>query len=567
MVYTIHYLFPNTDTNIDFFISGLGTFISEALLMPWNYYKRLRLANAVSYDITIKQSMLNSSRMIEGLGCQNPYGINETVDIVQRKIRESIGRSITLVGDFRKAAILLSRCSRGGKTTLLHAIQKSFIDTDTQALLISFNGTTNFRRLPSESDVQCLFRVITNQVDSRIDPSGERLVDWEALDRHIGSGKFVLLVDEINVLGNRISSELASVLKSSFIDKCNRQLVMTSHRPLLLPLLSQSVWSESTSALSERSITLIPMPQTLDLESLRGMDRLSCTGITANFAAFHGGIPSLIYTVTRQSEESTDIRFSLAMPGTSTDMREFTLLVEAFVTGLPDASLDSFFGFISGVYHDVTLGIRTTWPLCYIVCICRRYAGIGVAQLIVECINKLFYRVGYVGDGMVWEESVRLAILFRLVLSVHNNWDAPFKLCENQDATNAIIAVVQMPPDVVSVENASTWLSEYAKLIVQKTFVSFVPTSCILNQFDGFLVLIENGKLIRVIAYQCKDSRQGSDGTVPSWIHWGYHFRAKPYATTRDAGARERRWTYYSIQETDNFLGPSLAFMRNTSTA
>jgi hypothetical protein len=77
MVYTIHYLFPNTDTNIDFFISGLGTFISEALLMPWNYYRRLRLANAVSYDITIKQSMLNSSRMIEGLGCQNPYGINE----------------------------------------------------------------------------------------------------------------------------------------------------------------------------------------------------------------------------------------------------------------------------------------------------------------------------------------------------------------------------------------------------------------------------------------------------------------------------------------------------------
>jgi hypothetical protein len=69
---------------------------------------------------------------------------------------------------------------------------------------------------------------MTNQLDTRIDPTQPRTCDWETLDKYIGETPFVLLIDEIDALCLPIQSDLAFVLKKYFFHEMNRSLVMTS---------------------------------------------------------------------------------------------------------------------------------------------------------------------------------------------------------------------------------------------------------------------------------------------------------------------------------------------------
>ena len=75
----------------------------------------------------------------------------------------------------RKTFILISRCPRGGKTTILthlHThLQKS---TDIRVMTVSFNGTSGFERILDETPSESLFRLIIK------------------LDRYIGDEPFVV---------------------------------------------------------------------------------------------------------------------------------------------------------------------------------------------------------------------------------------------------------------------------------------------------------------------------------------------------------------------------------------
>eukprot|EP01035_Chromulina_nebulosa_P061412 gene61412-83998_t len=79
------------------------------------------------------------------------------------------------------------------------------------------------------------------------------------------------------------------------------------------------------------------------------MDPEICTGITYNFATFYGGIPSLMYAVLKQTSENPIFRFNL---GSSNDITEFNLLVEALVNGTPDQLLQKYFSYSSSLTYD-----------------------------------------------------------------------------------------------------------------------------------------------------------------------------------------------------------------------
>lgn len=148
-----------------------------------------------------------------------------------------------------------------------------------------------------------------------------RKLYWDALSAHIGSDPFVLFIDEINNLRPRISQRLALILRKYFIDPKNRQLVMTSHIPVVMNYPGvvaepdsddeadggddeaedpTRLWSDSTLGLSNRSVQFLPMPQSSHVESLVQMDPLICRGITPSMAAYYGAIPGLIFAVCRQ---------------------------------------------------------------------------------------------------------------------------------------------------------------------------------------------------------------------------------------------------------------------------
>eukprot|EP00981_Chlorochromonas_danica_P016056 scaffold15402_cov547-Ochromonas_danica.AAC.1 len=124
-----------------------------------------------------------------------------------------------------------------------------------KCMSISFNGVAGFVRKLEESNEQSLYRLITNQLDSKIDPEQPRAIDWDMIDHYIGEQPFVLLIDEINVLAKKIGTRLADILKKYFLDKKNRHLVMSTHHAIMAQLdvgeeaevstAGQKLWSDS----------------------------------------------------------------------------------------------------------------------------------------------------------------------------------------------------------------------------------------------------------------------------------------------------------------------------------
>lgn len=107
------------------------------------------------------------------------------------------------------------------------------------------------------------------------------------------------------------------------------------------------------SALSDRSWTLVPMPVCFDVPLLRGMDITKCSAITHSLAAFYGYIPSLMYAVCVQSEESPSMKFSMVVRGSSNDSALLLDFVLAMISGIP-------FVFFSGSSVSHLLWVTST---------------------------------------------------------------------------------------------------------------------------------------------------------------------------------------------------------------
>lgn len=150
--------------------------------------------------------------------CQHPVALDECVGAAMHKINNTVGKFSTPA--YRKAPLVLSRCARGGKTTMLKAIDMQLRHLGHATIFVSFNGL-GFRMLKERKETvsEALYRVITNQIDSSLRVTEPRRMDWEALDAYISQHtRFVLLIDEINALGQKVGSELAPILKEYFLD-------------------------------------------------------------------------------------------------------------------------------------------------------------------------------------------------------------------------------------------------------------------------------------------------------------------------------------------------------------
>jgi hypothetical protein len=469
---------------------------------------------------------------------------------------------------FRKTIILISRCPRGGKTTILEMLHRSLQCNNVHVMTVSFNGVAGFVRLVDETPTESLFRLITNQLDEAIDKQSPRVTDWDLLDAYIGNQPFVLLIDELNVLCNTVGSEMARVLKCYFLDKANRHLVVTSHQPFLdagheAAGHVQKLWSDSVTELSNRSWTLVPMPVSCDVSLLQGMNATKCSAITPSLAAFYGYMPSLMYAVCVQFQESPSMKFSMVVRDKSTDFALLLDFVIALITGIPFPSLRRFFCFASAVEYKHLLGIRMKWPLCYVSCILRHFSDQPLYEYIAKRIDMLEGGCETVGSGMVWEESVRIAIILRFVAAAKKGWDLPFQLCPATDVEEAHIHVMQLGPGVVTVDDAKTFIEERKVNYQRNTLVLFVPTEAQLHQFDGFCVRYQDCQLCNVCAYQCKDNNRGAAGTVPEWVTEGGHLlRSDAPSFCKMNGKNSKGWTYYNAEDTDDFLGWSLRIMR-----
>lgn len=512
--------------------------------------------------------------------CPHPIGVTETVCTILDHVKRTI--DFKTDAQRRKTLIMISRCPRGGKTTILEAIHKSLKSEGVNVLSVSFNGVSGFKRMKNETPCESLYRLVTNQLDPSLDRQAPRIMDWITLDAYISSERFVLLIDELNVLCSSVGSELAGVLKSYFLDKAGRHLIVTSHQPYLENSVAVGggggseydvndvaagvgkMWSDSVEALSERSLTLVSMPHCTDVTLLRNMDILYCSAITPSVAAYYGNIPSLMYAVSIQPEESPAVKFGRVVPGLSHNKVQWLQFVQALLTGIPSPSLQRFFCFSSAVEFDPSLGILMKWPLCYISCIMRYFVGPTIHESMAEWIEELRSDCSKTSDGMVWEQSVRIAILLRFqVAAAFEAWEPPFGLCSASEATGADVHVLYLGESVTSISDVQQVVESRKMRFSSNTLVLFVPTDARLQQFDGFCVRFESNEVRDVCGYQCKANRKGADGVVPEWMNKGGHLlRSKAPTECRVGGQNEKGWTYYNEKKTDQFLGWSLRVMR-----
>jgi hypothetical protein len=210
------------------------------------------------------------------------------------------------------------------------------------------------------------------------------------------------------------------------------------------------------------------------------------------------------------------------------------------------------------------IGIRMKWPLCYVSCILRHFSDQPLYEYIAERIDTLRGGCEEVGDGMLWEESVRIAIILKFVAAVYKGCYLPFQLCRASEVNGAEIKVTTLGPGVVAVDDAKRVIEEHKASFQRNTLVLFVPTEAQLHQFDGFCVRYQDRQLRNVCAYQCKkDNDRGAAGRVPKWITEGGHLlRSRAPGISKLNWFNEKGWRYYNAEDTDNFLGWSLRIMR-----
>ena len=155
--------------------------------------------------------------------------------------------------------------SRGGKTTILrHIFERLEGEVEYVPIIITFNGTDNFFRFPSESNLQFLLRVIASQL-IRVGPDEDvRSLRFccsaAALLKNLNAtpGKVVLIIDELNVLSQPLDEETATFLKNNFLDRKDRYLIFSTHVRMDVDTVKTSlgqIWSSP----SPRSVKTVPL--------------------------------------------------------------------------------------------------------------------------------------------------------------------------------------------------------------------------------------------------------------------------------------------------------------------
>jgi hypothetical protein len=192
----------------------------------------------------------------------------------------------------RVPPMALVRCSRGGKTRALREIANAL---KVPVLLVSFNDYSCVLDEERITPVGALCRRIAfagikgrdfaeakdqyEQFQS-VDVTEGQILEW------LGTKPCVLLIDELNNMPP--SSQLASFLKTNFVNKRNRYLIFSSHVVSTTTELAAFMETASSRQVLVRHLPLIP-----SLEVAK--KNFSWPALNAREALFYGLVPALIY--------------------------------------------------------------------------------------------------------------------------------------------------------------------------------------------------------------------------------------------------------------------------------
>ncbi|CAE7407611.1 unnamed protein product, partial [Symbiodinium sp. CCMP2456] len=238
---------------------------------------------------------------------------------------------------------VLSRCMRGGKTTVLMHVFDELKYASKNPMFISFNGDSLIGQLQNESVLDTMQRAIAAALlkeKPQNRSEAERLLcRQDVLEEYLENKK------------------VGAFLREQFLDPPGRYLIFSTHVPTSVGL-SHLLGRGSGST---RTAKAVEMPRSDNMQQLRSMHQ-RCEALTPCEAIFYGQMPSLIYSV---KTHSFDIlaRFQAIDCGQAAEALTKSFLSE-FFSGVRGRDLDPIRAFDSLTESPASGQIR--WILAYV---------------------------------------------------------------------------------------------------------------------------------------------------------------------------------------------------------
>lgn len=484
--------------------------------------------------------------------------VDENVDEAMKFIAHNLKLSKENTG-IRIPPLMISRMSRGGKTTLLlllfHQLQK---EPNTHPIFISFNGSTNYHKGLTQK--QAILHSIAAQLTDPGEINRRNIIcDEDALDLYLGNEPVVLLIDELNVLASPIDEEAGAMLKNLFLDKLNRYLVFSTHVPFCLDSLISHLRPSSNS--STRECVALPYHPISEFTLLQNLVSNYCE-LTTREAMIYGGVPSLIYSV-KISESFCPFRYYKGFITELTfDKCSFYTLLAAVMDGKLPESLHSYARFGIVTKGSPTEGPLIYWPLCYIIFFLESFSLAlpefrSAIRGILQSYQLLSAASFMEGSGKEWESIINIAILLRCILSTDQSEYSPFDLFQTPISK---VQFLNLNREVTTLEAAKRVIDITLSASDHPAVLFAIPTSSTFEVVDG-IIAHRTSHNTKYHGYQAKAGKgypTTASGSLPEWISNCYLLRGRPAENTRDT-TRDGRWSYCDKSSINALLGRSLA--------
>ena len=449
---------------------------------------------------------------------------------------------------------VLSRCMRGGKTTVLMHVFDKLKSESKSPIFISFNGDSLIMPLRNESCLETMLRAIAvallKKKPQDRDEAERVLCRKTVLQEYLKDKKdVVLIVDEMNVLLKPSQSddgyaEVGAFLREQFLDPPGRYLIFSTHVPTSLGL-SHLLGMGSGSS---RTAELVEMPRSDDMQALRSMHE-ECQALTPCEAVYYGRIPSLIYSVKTQYNSFNILsRFQAIAPAHPTEALSKSFLSE-FFTGVLGPDSDPIRALDSLTESPASGQIR--WILAYVGRMCSHLGWSEIAGWVQE-IPRLSEKVE---SGLDWEAIVLVALSLRCVQAKYGFAHRLLCLPETEPVKGVFFHNVPQESCKTLPDMVKWWKQRTVSPALFPYIAVLSPNYAKTEVVDAAWIYQQNSASNYVVrGVQDKLGRTVPSADMPDGM-LGLLMRGKAPST----GKQDNGWVYPSSVDIRDFLGASLS--------
>jgi hypothetical protein len=495
------------------------------------------------------------------------------LDRVAEQCKTNVYNQLPLVTSdtYRVPPTVLMRLSRGGKTATISRVFDQ-LKNGTRAvhpILISFNGADKlaFKRRNGETQKQAILRLIAVQLCDYSQVESQRIVvDREALDKHLGDDNVVLLIDELNMLGAGmpLDRDAAALLREMFLDRAGRYLLFTSHVPFSIEAYEYVADSFlSTVAVSNfppslRGILTVDMSLARTLEELRNMSK-ECEALTEEYAAWHGYIPSLIYSLKNHVGHVTPAkRFQNMEFHVPADPSKKVEILHEFVLELLTGTRSPVVSRYYSAFASVDDKLMVSYPLCYVKEIFQRFNYYSATEMLTTILSQLESHMDSEHSGLAWECTVKVAIILRMLESRWYGTAGPFKLVP--EGTKPMSAFCTLPDDCDTLKDARDRIDLMVAKYTVPTLVYVGSDNAHFPTFKGFMVYTHDASpaTTKIVGFQMKTGDVKPINAIDKQLFNGGAILIRGQARAKNLGESKEGWEYMTSEQVRAFLGKSL---------